>query len=155
MRTTTLAAYLLGHLDGLGEDLKIVPQVRCRLAESSYAPFVERLADAPRTLWSSREVWESRAVFHPLKEIAPAVPAAGGIPSRVCRWSGAYRNFVHTGNHPTYTGADAEGCGRRVARTRTSYASAGGHHRPAPTGIFQDFGMEEKGRIIPPQPSHR
>lgn len=73
------AAYLLGHLDGRQEDWNTVPQARDRLAESAYAPHIARLAEALQTLWSTRDEWESREVFIPLKEIARAVLADGGM----------------------------------------------------------------------------
>lgn len=73
------AAYLLGHLDGRQEDWDIVPQARDRLAESEYAPYVDRLTTALRELWSTRESWESPNVFAPLKEISRDVLAEGGM----------------------------------------------------------------------------
>lgn len=74
-----LAAYLMGHLDGLGEDWDIVPEARDRLANSPYAPFVDRLGEALREAWSCRDSWDSPAVFDPLKDIAHDVLTEGGI----------------------------------------------------------------------------
>ena len=138
MRTTTLAAYLLGHLDGLGEDLKIVPQVRCRLAESSYAPFVERLADAPRTPWSSRETIPRRlppAEGMRLRVLAAASDTVTRL-SMVGRIS-KFRSHRKPSHAPVRTrrGADAEWREHVPAMRRC--------HRPASTGIFQDFGIRK------------
>jgi hypothetical protein len=74
-----LAAYLLGHLDGLGIDLNSVPMARDQLAMSSYAVFVQRLHDALRDLWSRREVWTSYAEFDVLKGIGRDLLAHGGL----------------------------------------------------------------------------
>jgi hypothetical protein len=74
-----LAAYLYGHLDGLEEDLESVPQARDLLANSSYQPFVERLVDVLRKLWSDRGRWNSLSDFQPLRDIGRDVLAAGGL----------------------------------------------------------------------------
>jgi hypothetical protein len=74
-----LAAYLLGHLDGLGIDLDSVPMARDQLAASTYAVFVQRLHDALRDLWSRREAWTSYAEFDVLKSIGRDLLAHGGL----------------------------------------------------------------------------
>jgi len=43
-----LAAYLIGHLDGLGSDFSLAPQARDQLVTSPYGSFVERLGKALR-----------------------------------------------------------------------------------------------------------
>ena len=73
------AAYLIGHLDGRNEDWDAVPVARDRLAESDYAPYVERLSGTLRNAWSTYEAWGSPAVFHPLKAIACEVLEQGGM----------------------------------------------------------------------------
>jgi hypothetical protein len=74
-----LAAYLIGHLDGLGSDFDLVPQARDQLSTSSYASFVRRLGDALRELWSRRGRWAAHAEFDVLKDIGRDLLADGGM----------------------------------------------------------------------------
>ncbi|WP_137391927.1 hypothetical protein [Rhodoligotrophos defluvii] len=74
-----MAAYLIGHLDGRGEELDTAPQAQAVLATSASAPFVNQLREALRNLWSRRGAWTSPAEFQPLKEIATQVLAEGGM----------------------------------------------------------------------------
>lgn len=74
-----IAAYLIGHLDGLQENWDIVPQAFKRLEGNSYSTSINQLADALDYLWSTRENWETYGVFDPLKEIVRKVLATGGM----------------------------------------------------------------------------
>jgi len=74
-----LAAYLLGHLDGRLEDLDSTPRARDAVEASPYAPFVVRLHEILRLLWSRRSSWTSPAEFDPIREIARDVLADGGL----------------------------------------------------------------------------
>jgi hypothetical protein len=74
-----LAAYLLGHLDGIDEGLDIVPQARGALASSPYKTFIERLHEVVRDLWSRRGRWQSTDEFLPLHDLGREVLAWGGL----------------------------------------------------------------------------
>jgi hypothetical protein len=74
-----LAAYLLGHLDGIDEGLDIVPKARDALASSPYKKFIERLLEVVRDLWSRRGRWQSRGEFFPLHDLGRDVLAWGGL----------------------------------------------------------------------------
>lgn len=74
-----LAAYLIGHLDGLGSEFDLVPRARDQLAASPYKSFVQRMGDALRELWSHRGRWASPSEFDVLKDIGRYVLADGGM----------------------------------------------------------------------------
>jgi hypothetical protein len=74
-----LAAYLTGHLDGLGKTLDDLPEARDLLARSRYEPFVYGTWQALRELWSRRGAWSSPAEFEPLYEIGRELLADGGL----------------------------------------------------------------------------
>jgi len=74
-----MAAYLIGHLDGIAADFDLAPQARDELATSTYANFVRRLADGLRDLWSRRGRWSTLAEFDVLKEIGRDALADGGV----------------------------------------------------------------------------
>lgn len=73
------AAYLLGHLDGLGEGLEAVPEVRALLETNPYAPRIERLHDTLSLLWARRGNWEALNEFDTLRDIARDALANGGL----------------------------------------------------------------------------
>ena len=74
-----LAAYLMGHIDGLDEGFDSVPQAREWISKSSYSRLVDRLRARLRQLWSRRGHWTSIAEFEPLRDIVRDVLADGGI----------------------------------------------------------------------------
>ena len=74
-----LAAYLIGHLDGLSSDFSFAPQARDQLAASPYESHIHRLGNAFRELWSQRGRWASPSEFDVLKNIARDVLAYGGM----------------------------------------------------------------------------
>ena len=74
-----LAAYLLGHLDGLDEGWNAALRARDVLAGSPYRSFVDRLTDVLRDLWSRRGHWHSTAEFTPLHDLGREVLAHGGL----------------------------------------------------------------------------
>lgn len=74
-----LAAYLYGHLDGLGLDSTAVPGALALLSESPFVEFVYRVRDALRHLWSRRHEWGSLSEFDALREIGRDSLADGGI----------------------------------------------------------------------------
>lgn len=74
-----IAAYLVGHLDGIDEGWHAVPCARDALAVSAYQPFIDRLIAILRDLWSRRGRWQSRSVFMPLHDLGRDVLAHGGL----------------------------------------------------------------------------
>ncbi len=74
-----LAAYLIGHLDGRNESWDVVPDARGAVADSEYAPFIERMTEVLRELWETAESWESPTVFNPLHVIVREVFEMGGL----------------------------------------------------------------------------
>jgi hypothetical protein len=74
-----LAAYLYGHLDGLGLDMTAVPRAQALLSESPFTESVYRVRDALRHLWSRRDEWVSLSEFDALREIGRDSLADGGI----------------------------------------------------------------------------
>jgi len=78
-RPLRMTAYLLGHLDGLGQDLTNVPITRDLLFASPYGKYVELLQNVSRGLWVERGRWSSLQVFSPLKNIVRDALADGGL----------------------------------------------------------------------------
>lgn len=74
-----MAAYLLGHLDGLGEDWFSMQSTRSAVMASEYHPFLERLVSILRDLWSRRGRWNSRAEFSTLSDLIRDLHAHGGL----------------------------------------------------------------------------
>jgi hypothetical protein len=74
-----LAAYLLGHLYGIEEELDSVPEARDALASSPYKAFIQRLHEEVRDLWSRRGRWQSRDEFMPMHDLGREVLAWGGL----------------------------------------------------------------------------
>jgi hypothetical protein len=74
-----MAAYLLGHLDGLNQGWDAVPQARDAIAGSLYQIFIERLLAVVRDFWSRRGRWQSRSEFIPLHDLARDVFERGGL----------------------------------------------------------------------------
>ena len=74
-----MAAYLIGHLDGLDQGSDLAPTARAALSECPYLPLVERLAEALRQLWRDRDEWQSMAVFDPLRDIVHDAYAESGL----------------------------------------------------------------------------
>lgn len=73
------AGYLLGHLDGMG-DTTPLEELCPAIVGTHYAEMLERLREALRTIWSTRESWSTMArVFADLRRIAEDTVAAGGI----------------------------------------------------------------------------
>ena len=74
-----VAAYLVGHLDGLEDDFDLVPAARDMLAASPYLSFVNRLRGIARQMWERRGHWNSLAEFEPLQAICRDLYADGGM----------------------------------------------------------------------------
>jgi len=74
-----LAAYLIGHLDGLGEDWSRVPEARQALEKTGYWPIVERMTEDLRNLWDTRDTWTSLKVFEPMKDRLRETLKHGGL----------------------------------------------------------------------------
>jgi hypothetical protein len=74
-----MAAYLVGHLDGLGLNFDSVPKAHEQLAASPYQAFIAQMANALRQLWSRRNCWASPSEFYALNEVVRDVLANGGL----------------------------------------------------------------------------
>ncbi len=78
-RPLKIAAYLIGHLDGLGLDFDDVPETRDAIAKSPYFHLVGQLGDALRGLWDNRGTWKSYGDFDVLKVLVKQAYADGGL----------------------------------------------------------------------------
>jgi hypothetical protein len=74
-----MAAYLIGHLDGIGDGWDAVPTARTALENSTYLPFVDSLTTVLRNLYSQRALWSSKEVYSPLCDIVRDVLAHGDL----------------------------------------------------------------------------
>jgi hypothetical protein len=72
-------AYLAGHLDARDLDLDVAPLSQELVVGSGYEPFLNRLRDALRDLWSRRGHWTSLAEFNSVRDIARDLLADGGM----------------------------------------------------------------------------
>lgn len=74
-----MAAYLLGHLDGIGKNWDTLPNACAALERSTYQPFIDRLMASLRTMRSERTLWQSMEVYDPLCDIVRSVFKHGGL----------------------------------------------------------------------------
>jgi hypothetical protein len=74
-----LLAYLLGHLDGVGQDFAELQDVRTELTRTGYLGFATRLQQVLGALWEKRGAWTSRVEFEPLETIVRDVLSDGGL----------------------------------------------------------------------------
>ncbi len=75
------AAYLLGHLDGLGLSIsKDAPKAHELVNRKTYfTPIFVRFAACLRSMWESYGHWSGLEVFDPLKDVADTLLRAAGI----------------------------------------------------------------------------
>lgn len=78
-RPLKLAAYLLGHLDGLGQDLASLPEIHARLTADAFADPINRMHRELRRLWDHDERWSWPEEFAQLVAIARDGYAVAGI----------------------------------------------------------------------------
>lgn len=74
-----LAAYVLGHVDGRGEDAAISDETKQAIADSGYTKFVDNLAVALRSLWDARHDWTEVSQFEIIGDVARDVFWSGGL----------------------------------------------------------------------------
>ena len=72
------AAYLLGHLDGLGADLAEAAHANSALGGSDYVVHVGSLAQILRDMWQNRNHWTSLEHFL-LKDLTRNILAEAGL----------------------------------------------------------------------------
>jgi hypothetical protein len=92
------AAYLLGHVDGVGGAVEeIAPRAINRIDSHSYFKrFFARLHDELRALRGSYGRWQSLEVFEPLKTLADDLLKIGGIDIRPRPDGGAHVVIPHS-----------------------------------------------------------
>lgn len=78
-RPLKLAAYLLGHLDGLGQGLDSLPEIYARLTGDPFAEPINMMHSELRRLWDHGERWRWPEEFAQLVAIARDGYAAAGI----------------------------------------------------------------------------
>jgi hypothetical protein len=74
-----LASYVLGHIDGLGDDTAISEQTRQAIANGGYTGFIEGLAGALRALWTERCDLRHLSQFDVIGDVARDVFWSGGL----------------------------------------------------------------------------
>ena len=86
-RIFKLAAYLIGHLDGLVQDWGAVPEIAEQLASTELGELMDEMANELRRLWHLDGQWHGVSDFSTLMDIAidgygvagvTAMPGAGG-----------------------------------------------------------------------------
>jgi hypothetical protein len=84
-----LAAYVLGHIDGLDDDVTISEETRQAIAAAGYTEFLDDLAAALRTLWDDRHDWTHLHQFGTIGDVARDVFWSGGLLIRPAENDGA------------------------------------------------------------------
>ena len=84
-----LAAYVLGHIDGLSDDTTITAETRQALAEAGYTDFFDDLATALRSLWNDRHDWNNLSQFDVIGNVARDAFWSGGLLIRPAANDGA------------------------------------------------------------------
>lgn len=84
-----LAAYVLGHIDGLGDDTVISEETRRAIADAGYTEFVDDLATALRSLWDDRYAWTHLSQFDVIGDVARDAFWSGGLLIRPAANDGA------------------------------------------------------------------
>lgn len=78
-RAIRIAAYLIGHLDGLGEGLEIVPDVANRLDGTQLGELIEEIAVELRRLWDMRNEWTGMSDLDNLADLVCDTYAVAGV----------------------------------------------------------------------------
>ncbi len=91
------AAYLLGGMDGAGEDWDAYLEARSVLDDAGYGDLVDRMRGELRELWDSRDEWEPTLdIFSGIEDIARDVFRSGGIHFRPSDTDGWYIDVPFT-----------------------------------------------------------
>jgi hypothetical protein len=94
-RVMVYAAYMLGHIDGIGEDVSMLaPKVSEALEREFYfKPFFARLREELRVMHGTYGEWKDVEVYEPLKRLADELLKLGGIDIQPRGDEGAYVNM--------------------------------------------------------------
>ncbi|PZU05996.1 MAG: hypothetical protein DI605_20515 [Sphingomonas sp.] len=84
-----LAAYVLGHLDGLTDPPALSDATRRAIADAGYTDLIDDLAVALRDLWASREERTTLSEFEVIGDVARDAFWAGGLTIRPATDDGA------------------------------------------------------------------
>ena len=87
-----LASYVLGHIDGLGDDTSISEETKQAIADAGYTDFVDDLARALRSLWEIRPEWTHISQFDIIGDVARDALWSGGLTIRPAANAGATIN---------------------------------------------------------------
>lgn len=88
-----LASYVLGHIDGLGDDTSISEKTRQAIADAGYTDFVDNLGRALRSLWEVRREWSHASQFDIIGDVARDALWSGGLTIRPAANDGATINL--------------------------------------------------------------
>jgi hypothetical protein len=87
-----LAAYVLGHLDGLTDPPPLSDETRQAIADSGYTEMIDDLREALRSLWESREERAALSEYEVIGDVARDAFWAGGLSIRPAADDGATIN---------------------------------------------------------------
>lgn len=87
-----LASYVLGHIDGLGDDTSISEETKQAIADAGYTDLVDDLAMALRSLWDVRREWTHISQFDVIGDVARDALWSGGLAIRPAANDGATIN---------------------------------------------------------------
>ena len=82
MRALRVAAYLIGHYDGLAQDWQTISEVAERLKDHRLQPLLDDMADELRNLWDRRFDWTSSRETKGLNDIAWDAYVEAGVIAR-------------------------------------------------------------------------
>jgi hypothetical protein len=92
-----LAAYVLGHIDGLGDDITMSDETKQALDGAGYADLIDDLAAALRSLWNDRREWGDISQFNIISNVARDALWSGGLSIRPAANDGATINVWEPG----------------------------------------------------------
>lgn len=102
-----LASYVLGHLDGLADDITISDETKQALDDAGYADLIEDLATALRSLWDDRREWGHVSRFDIIGNVARDALWSGGLAIQPAANGGATINVWEPGEiNPRYLGLE-------------------------------------------------
>jgi hypothetical protein len=87
-----LASYVLGHIDGLGDDTSISEETKQAIADAGYTDLIDNLATALRSLWDVRREWTHISQFDIIGDVARDALWSGGLTIRPAAYDGATIN---------------------------------------------------------------
>lgn len=89
-RALRVSAYLVGHLDGLGQGWDAFPELRERLESHRLRDVIEDMTVELRRLWDMRDAWSGVGEMDGLSDIVADAYAASGVIARGTAEGGAW-----------------------------------------------------------------